>query len=184
MSFSPRSEKLALGVLDGTIRVLETGKAGNKGRKIFRLEGPRQPVCSVTFAPDGETLGAAGLDGTIRLINADTGKEIQRFGANKDGGEDRRRRQSSRQRGFIHKGTAGRSVGWSCHRAGQFPPTGSFPVTRAGRDRPRPRMVLQTTYRWRATMWWAQTPYRRHSDAFFADVVAAAWAFISCAIIE
>ncbi len=86
VSFSTRKgmETLAVAQFDGTIRVLEM-KAGSKGQQILRIEGSRQPVCALSYSQDGKSLVAAGLDGVIRLLDAESGKSIQRFVWDKEG---------------------------------------------------------------------------------------------------
>jgi DNA-binding SARP family transcriptional activator/WD40 repeat protein len=64
---------LAVGALDGTIRLLDLGSG-----RVERLHGRQgAPVFSISFSPEGRTLASAGEDGRVRLWSMSRGRAIE-----------------------------------------------------------------------------------------------------------
>jgi RNA polymerase sigma factor (sigma-70 family) len=85
VAFSPDGKSLAAADADRVVRVWDVPS----GDERLHLTGHTQLVRGVAFSPDGKLLatgsgteGVAGLpqDTTLRLWDADTGKDLQRFG--------------------------------------------------------------------------------------------------------
>jgi WD40 repeat protein len=78
VALSPDGRVLAAAGTGGTVVAWEV----ETGTLLFRLQGEaRGPaVNSVAFSPDGKTLAAAGQGTGVRLLEADTRRELSRFG--------------------------------------------------------------------------------------------------------
>ncbi len=63
MAWSPDSLILAVGMVDGTIQILDAGN----GEKLASVAGHTMWVTGVAFSPDGRILASVSLDGTVRL---------------------------------------------------------------------------------------------------------------------
>jgi len=70
---APSGEHIALGMVDGTVAVIQVVKEFTLVRKII---GHKDAVTAIAFAPDGERLITGSADRTIRIWEWKTGKEI------------------------------------------------------------------------------------------------------------
>jgi WD40 repeat protein len=64
LAFSPDGKVLALGTVDGSVRLWEA-----EGKELRRLLGHRGPVTCLTFAADGRTLASGSYDTSVLLWN-------------------------------------------------------------------------------------------------------------------
>jgi WD40 repeat protein len=74
-AFSPESNTLASGSLDGTIRLWNL----DTGRQLRQVAGLYTQVQSVGFTPDGAAIYAGAADGTIRLLDIRKGTTTRKF---------------------------------------------------------------------------------------------------------
>lgn len=65
ITYSPGGDHLAVGLLDGSVRIL----AGSSRRTIASLSGPGARVADLAYSPDGRRLAAASHDGNVYLWN-------------------------------------------------------------------------------------------------------------------
>lgn len=75
LAWSPRSDMLATGAADSTIR-LWMARGGREQMCISRVRGTPK---AVAFSPDGKKLAAGGIDLSLRLYNLDEGEVIHTY---------------------------------------------------------------------------------------------------------
>ncbi|KAJ9656115.1 hypothetical protein H2198_005171 [Neophaeococcomyces mojaviensis] len=73
VAFSTDSSLLALGLDDGTVRLLNP----STGQEVHALNGHNRVANAVAFSPDNLLLASASWDHTMRLWNPTTGKEVK-----------------------------------------------------------------------------------------------------------
>ncbi|WFB05745.1 serine/threonine protein kinase [Streptomyces sp. LX-29] len=73
--FSPDGQILALGQLDGTVRLWNAATR----QEVVTLKGHKGTVNALAFHPSGRTLAGAGRDGTVRLWDTASGKSTATF---------------------------------------------------------------------------------------------------------
>jgi WD40 repeat protein len=72
--FAPDGQSVALGVLDGTVRVVDVAS----GKELHKLKGHANGTAALAFSPDGKVLGSRGsFDGKIRLFDTVKGHELR-----------------------------------------------------------------------------------------------------------
>lgn len=74
VQFSPDSNHLATGGLDGTVHLWDT----RTGEQLLTLAASAG-ICCLAFSPDGESIAAGCQNGMIHLWNAVTGREIRQW---------------------------------------------------------------------------------------------------------
>jgi WD40 repeat protein len=72
LAYHEQSGYLAIGLLDHSIRLFETGS----GLEVRTLQGHSNDVIGLSWAPSGTRLASVSYDQTLRIWNTDTGGEI------------------------------------------------------------------------------------------------------------
>lgn len=72
LSWSPDGERLVLGHMNHTLRIIDA----RTGRELNKLVGHTGPVKTVRWSPDGQRIASGGDDKTVRLWNPQTGLQV------------------------------------------------------------------------------------------------------------
>ncbi|MCC7012912.1 MAG: protein kinase [Planctomycetes bacterium] len=80
LCFSTDSARLAVGGLDGIVRLLEL----ERGTLVAELVGHDSTVQCIAFSPDGTRIASGGLDRNVRLWDATTFDQVARLGGPTD----------------------------------------------------------------------------------------------------
>lgn len=72
MRWSPDGERLVVGCLNHTLRIIDT----RTGREVHKLVGHTGPVRAVSWSPDGQRIASGGDDKTVRIWNAQSGLQV------------------------------------------------------------------------------------------------------------
>lgn len=75
VAFGPDGNQMAVGIKDGTARVIETAT----GKEIATLKGNESKVVAVAFSPDGRFVATGSFDQTARVFDAATGKQVSQL---------------------------------------------------------------------------------------------------------
>jgi WD40 repeat protein len=75
LGFAPDERALAVGCLDGSLRVLDTAT----GKESRRLQTQGHAIREVVFSPDGKLVAATCSNGAIQLWEAATGRGLLQF---------------------------------------------------------------------------------------------------------
>lgn len=71
LAYSPDGKQLAIGCVNGAVKVWQMGK--NFDKQLIELRGHTNLVCTVTFSSDGALLASGSADGTVRLWELNSG---------------------------------------------------------------------------------------------------------------
>lgn len=72
MSWSPDGERLVLGHLNHTLRIIDA----RTGREVIKFVGHTGPVKAVSWSPDGQRIASGGDDETVRIWNPQSGLQV------------------------------------------------------------------------------------------------------------
>ncbi len=71
LAWAPDSQRVALGYLDGSVRVWNPFIGS-----MLALNGHTQNVYALAWSPDGSLLATASIDDTVQVVNTTTGMQL------------------------------------------------------------------------------------------------------------